>query len=251
MREKWIYSWRNTVDIKYSKKKQEMRKDPVFEFIMQAKDVVVAQSNTIIMITLAAALVLGGVMVFGSIKKSGLQKAQEAFGKALLQYEISAINLPTAADGNLSKAVDAFKTVADNFKGSPQATYSAYLIGHIFLKQQRYDEAITWFNAAASKNSRTDFVGASALEGLATCYEAKGNSEEALTYLKKALQDDRLRYRSPAIAWKSALICKDLKKIGDAKSYCQKIIADTVSIATPFKQKAENMIVELSIQEKS
>jgi tetratricopeptide (TPR) repeat protein len=250
MRETIDSQWRNVVEIKYSKKKQEMRKDPVLEFIMQAKDVVVAQSNTIIITTLAIALVLGGGMIFNSIKRSGLQKSQEAFGKALVLYEISAGG-SAGADDNLLKATDAFKVVVENHKGSPQATYSAYLLGHIFLKQQRYDEAITWFTAAVSGNSGTGFVGASAFEGLATCYEAKGNTEEALTYLKKALQDDRLRYRGPALAWKSALICKDLKKVDDAKSFCQKIIADTVSAAAPFKQKAENMLVELSIQEKS
>jgi tetratricopeptide (TPR) repeat protein len=235
------------VEIKYSKKKQEMRKDPVLEMIMQAKDAVVAQSNTIVIVVLAVALALGGSMIFNSVKKSGLQKAQDAFGKALVLYEIGS----AGADADLSKSVDAFKAVVENHKSSPQAAYSAYLLGHMFLKQQRYDEAITWFTAAASKNSGTGFVGASALEGLATCYEAKGNSEEALTCLKKALLDDQLKYRGPALAWKSALISRDLKKLDDAKSYCQKIIADTVSAAAPFKQKAENMLVELSIQEKS
>jgi tetratricopeptide (TPR) repeat protein len=189
-------------------------------------------------------------MIFNSIKKSGLQKAQESFGKALVLYEIGS-GSSKGADENFLKAVDAFKAVVENHKGTPQATYSAYLLGNIFLKQQRFDEAITSFNAAVSANPRTGFVGASALEGLATCYEAKGNTEEALTYLKKALQDERLRYRGPALAWKSALICKDLKKVDDAKSYCQKIIADTMSAAASFKQKAENMLVELSIQEKS
>ena len=238
------------MEIKYSKKKQEMRSDPVLEFLMQAKDVVVAQSNTIIIATLAIALILGGGMIFTSIKKSGLQKSQDAFGKALVLYELST-GSAAGADENLSKAVDAFKVVVDNYKGSPQSAYSAYLLGHIFLRQQRYDEAITWFNAAVTKNPKTGFVGASALEGLATCYEAKGNTEEALNYLKKALLDDRIKYRSPALAWKSALICKDLKKLGDAKTYCQQIIGDTVAAAAPFKQKAENMLVELTIQEKS
>ncbi len=238
------------MEIKYSKKKQEMRKDPVFDFIMRAKDVVVAQSNIILIVTLGVVLVLGGGMVYNSVKKSGYQKSQDAFGKAFMAYEASATGGP-GSDENLAKAVDAFKSVVDNYKGTPQATYSAYLLGHIFLKQQRYDEAITWFNAALTRSSTTGFAGASPLEGLATCYEAKGNPEEALGYLRKALLEDRIKYRSAALAWKSALLCKDLKKIDDAKSFCQKILADTVAASAPYKQKAENLLVEISLQEKS
>ena len=238
------------MEIKYSKKKQEMRSDPVFEFIMQAKDVIVAQSNIIIIVTLGIVLVLGGGMVYNSINKSGYQKSQDAFGKAFMAYEASASGGPRS-DENLTKAVDAFKSVVDNYKSTPQATYSAYILGHIFLRQQRYDEAITWFNAALSKSSPTGFVGASPLEGLANCYEAKGNPEEALNYLRKALLDDRIKYRSAALAWRSALLCKDLKKIDDAKSFCQKILADTVAASAPYKQKAENFLVEISIKEKS
>ena len=227
-----------------------MRKDPVLEFIMQAKDFVVTQSNTITIVTLAIVLVLGGGMIYNSIKKSGFQKSQEAFGKAMLAYESSASGAPNS-DESLSKAVDEFKSVVDNYKGAPQAAYSAYLLGHIFLRQQRYDEAMTWFNAALTKSSKTGFVGASALEGIANCYEAKGNLEEALNYLRKALLDDRLNYRDAALEWKSALLCRDLRKLDDARRSCQKILADTVAAAAPYKQKAENLLIELSIQEKS
>lgn len=227
-----------------------MRSDPVLEFLMQAKDVIVAQSNIIMIVVIGIVLVFGGGLVYNSIKNSGYQKSQDAFGKAFMAYEASSTE-NSRSDENLTKAIDAFKSVVDNYKSTPQATYSAYFLGHIFLKQQRYDEAITWFNAALTKSSSTGFVGAIPLEGLANCYEAKGNPEEALNYLKKALLDDRIKYRSAALEWKSALLCKGLKKTDDAKLCCQKILADTVAAAAPYKQKAENLLVELSLQEKS
>ena len=235
------------MDIKYSKKKQEMRKDPVMDFIMQAKDFVVGQSNLLMGVAVGIVLVLGGITIYNSMQKSGNVKAQEAFGKALIAYESG-----VGAQGeNLFKSVEAFKSVVDNSKGTPQAVYSAYILGHIFLRQQRYDEAITWFNAALSSNPHSGFAGASALEGLSACYEAKGKMDEALDYLKKALTDDRLKYRAPAVAWKMALICKDLRKFEDAKGMCQKLLSDTVSAAAGYKQKAENLLTEIRIQEKS
>ncbi len=238
------------MEIKYSKKKQELRKDPILEFILRAKDVVVGQANLLTRVAVGLFLVIGGFMIYNSVKKSGQQKATEAFGKALIAYE-SSVGSAAKENENLPKAINAFKAVVDNNKGSPQAIYSAYLLGHIFLRQERYDEAITWFNAALSKNAGTDFVGASALEGLATCYESKGKPEEALNYLGKAILDDRINYRRAALEWKSALLNRDLKKYGEAKASCQKILADTVAAAAPYKQKAENLLTEMSIQEKS
>ncbi len=238
------------MEIKYSKKKQEMRKDPVLEFIMQAKDFVVSQSNLIMGMTVGIVLVLGGFMIYNSVKNSGTQKAQEAFGKGLIAYE-SGLSNAVGSGENLYKAVEAFKAVADNYKSSPQAIYSAYILGHVFLRQQRFDEAITWFNAALSQNPHSGFVGASALEGLALCYEAKGNLEDALHYLAKALDDQRIKYRAPALEWRMALLNKELRKYEDAKGLCRKLLSDTVSAAAGYKQKAENLLTEIKIQEKS
>ena len=238
------------MEIKYSKKKQEMRSDPVMEFIIQAKDFFIGQSNLLMGIGVGVLIVLGGVMIYSSVKKSSVHKAQEAFGRALIAYEASSVNNASAAE-NLEKAVEAFKTVVDNNKNSPQAIYSAYILGNIFLRQQRYDESITWFNAAVSSSAQTGFVGASALEGLASCYEAKGNLQESLKFLKKAADDGRLKYRGPELAWKAALISKELRSYEEAKGFCGKIIADTVSAAAAYRQKAENLLTEIHATEKS
>jgi len=246
-----FFGWRFGVEIKYSKKKEELRKDPVMDFIIRAKEFLEGQGSLAMGVAVAAVLVLGGFMIYNSVKKSGEQKAQEAFGKALIAYEAASSNGPGGGAASLDKAVEAFKTVVDNNKSAPSAVYSAYMLGHIFLRQQRYDEAITWFNAALSKNAQTGFVGASALEGLAACYEAKGNLQESLNYLKKAVTDDRLKYRGPELCWKAALLSKDLHGFGDAKDFCRKIIADTVSAAAAYKQKAENLLVEINIVGKS
>jgi len=64
----------------------------------------------------------------------------------------------------------------------------------MLLRQEKLDEAITWFKTAASANPQTGFVGADAYEGLAACYDAKGSREEALNCLTKALADSRIRY---------------------------------------------------------
>ena len=63
----------------------------------------------------------------------------------------------------------------DNNKNSPQANYSAFVLGNLYLQQGKFDESITWFKEAESKSDKTGFVGADALEGLAACYEVTGS----------------------------------------------------------------------------
>jgi tetratricopeptide (TPR) repeat protein len=223
------------LEIQYSKKKQEIRKDAFMDFLAQAKEFVEGKSNVLLGAAIVLCLLLGGLGVYHYLDKTGEAQAQEAFGKAMVAYT-----------GNDERnAVEAFKTVADNHKNSPQAAYSAYILGNMLLRQEKYDEAITWFKAAAAGKPQTGFVAADAYEGMAACYDAKGSREEALNSLAKALADSRIRYRFPSLAWKAALISKDLGRVDDAKRFCRQIVSDTVSQAAAYKQKAENFIVEL------
>jgi tetratricopeptide (TPR) repeat protein len=225
------------LEIKYSKKKQEIRKDPFLDFLSTAKEFVDKNTNTLIGAGVAFCLVLAGIWVYNFITKSNEEKAQEAFGRAMVSYNSK----------DEKKAIEDFKTVVDNYKNSPQASYSAFILGTIFLQGGKPDEAITWYKSAESKSTRTGFVGADALEGLASCYEAKGNREEALDCLKKAMEDGRVQFRFPALAWKATLLCKDLGRVSEAREYCRKILADTMVQAGAYRQKAENVLTELQI----
>jgi tetratricopeptide (TPR) repeat protein len=225
------------LEIKYSKKKQEIRQDPVMDFLAQAKDFAIARSNTLMVAGIAVCLVVAGVLVYGYLQRNGEEKAVDAFGKAMVAYSA----------GDEKRAVEAFRTVVDNSKSSPQSVYSAYLLGSMLLRQEKFDEAMTWFTMAASGSSKSAFVAADAQEGLADCYEAKGNREEALKCLSKALSDTRLAYRYPAIAWKAALISKEMGRADDAKRFCGRIQSDTTAQAAEYRQKAENLVEEIAV----
>jgi|GEM_PF-625211 tetratricopeptide (TPR) repeat protein len=225
------------LEIKYSKKKQEMRQDPFLDFLAKAKEFGEARGNALTAAGIAVCLVIAGVLVYGYLQRSGEAKAVEAFGKAMVAY----------STGDERSAVESFKAVVDNNKNSPQAAYSAYVLGSIFLREQKYDEAVSWFTTAASGNSKAGFVVADAQEGLAECYEAKGNREEALKCLSKALDDSRLRYRLAAIAWKAALISRELGKPDEAAQFCKRIESDTTSAAAEYRQKARNLIETITV----
>jgi tetratricopeptide (TPR) repeat protein len=223
------------LEIKYSKKKQEIRKDAFMDFLAQAKEFGQKNSKFLTWASVGVIVVAAGILLFQYTRASGIQKAQEAFGKAMSSY----------SSGDEMKSIEAFKAVAENEKGSPQAVFSAFILGNIFLRMEKYDEAITWFTTAVSSNPSSGFVGADAWEGLAASHEMKGNRDEAVKCLQKALNDPRIRYRYPALRWKTALLTKELGKLDDAKRLCEQIVSDTVSQAAAYRQKAENFIVEI------
>ncbi len=130
------------MNIKYNKKKEEMRKDPVMEFIDSSVNFGQKNSNAIISALVILVLIVVGVQIFSFTQKSTLAKAQDSFGKAMILYN----------ENSESDAIDMFKFVVENYKSTPLAIYSAYMLGHINLAKEEYTEAITWFELAGKEN---------------------------------------------------------------------------------------------------
>jgi tetratricopeptide (TPR) repeat protein len=227
------------VNITYSKKKQELRRDPVMDSIGRGYEFLKKNSSTITGALVVALFVLISVSVYRSIRESSMLKAEEAFGRAMTAF----------AAGEQSKAIELFTIVADNHEHTPHAAYSAYMLGSISLSYERYDEAITWLEVARARQKGAGFVGAAALEGLLTAFEGKGDLAKAAEYGRKALAEESIAYRYPAIRWKMALLSRQLGRLDEVRGYCDQIVAD--SLALDFRQKAENLLVELQIQGKS
>ncbi len=221
------------MNIKYSKKKEELRRDPVLETIAGAKEFVTAQSDKIVTTLVIIILLFGGFQIFSYVRRSARLKAQNDFGRAMLLY--------TGKDISLAK--EAFEEVIANHGNSPQAGYSAFMIGHMYLAEEKYDDAIEYFQKACESKKKIGFVRGEALEALATCYEAQGDNETALEYLQKALNDKTITYRYPAIRWKMALINKELGNDETVKFFCNKLVSDT--LALEYKKMAENLLATM------
>ncbi|MBD3392862.1 MAG: tetratricopeptide repeat protein [Chitinivibrionales bacterium] len=222
------------MEIKYSKRKQELRSDPVMEGIVNARDFVRENSNTLLSVVIVALLVVGGFAAYTHVKRSSQERAADAFGKAITAY----------AAGNNARAVEAFSLVADKYRSAPQAAYAAYILGHLYLGQGNFDEAATWFEVAVN-HKNGGFVSGEALESLALCYEAKNDLARAFEYLQKALAEKSVKYRHPAIRWKLALLSRKMGRHEQMRQYCQAILSDT--LASQYRQKAENLLAELKV----
>lgn len=218
------------MDIKYSKQKHELRDDPIMDFLLNSKEYLTNNQKGLLIVLVVIVVGIAGLLAFNMFEKSNSKKIEDAYGIAMLNYE----------NKNMDKAIENLKIVAEKYPTSPQGLQSAYLLGGLFYDEGKFDDSKKYFEIA-SKESK-EFIGAQALEGLAACYEAKGDTKSAITYLDKALSDNRITYRHSAIRWKMALLSKNTDK-EKVRKLCNEIISDTTAIE--LHQGAENMIAVL------
>lgn len=221
------------MDIKYSKKKEELRKDPLIESLTVTKQYIKEHGNRIVTGIVVIALCVAGYFVYTYMKRATMTKAQEDFGKAMMLYKAN----------DILKSIEAFDQVIENDGGSPHAAYSAYMVGQIYMIEGKYDDAIKYLEKALSNKKSMEFIPGQSLESLGICYEAKGDNEKALDCFEKALKDKAVIHRFPAIRWKMALINKKLGNTDKVLYYCKELASDT--LAAEYKKKAENLVAVL------
>lgn len=83
----------------------------------------------------------------------------------------------TEAERNISKAIEINSKYA----------YAHYLLGAVYNKQKKYDEAISQ-EKAAIENSSEDDIKSNAYNELGIAYQAKGDKPTAINQYKKALE---------------------------------------------------------------
>jgi tetratricopeptide (TPR) repeat protein len=222
------------LQIKYSKKKQELRRDPVIDAVVKGRQYVSENSSTLLSVVVIALLVLGGFGAYIYVKRTGRDRAIEAFGKAMIAYN----------EQDIDGAVDALSMVVEKHRSAPQAAYAAYMLGHILFAQGKSDEAMSWFEIAAD-HKKAGFIAGEALEAMALCYEVREDFEMALDFLSQALKAKSVSYRYPALHWKSALLCRQSGDYDCMRQHCEKILSDT--LAVEYQQKAKNLLAETEV----
>ena len=222
------------MNIKYSKQKQEMRDDPVMDFFLQTKKYFSKNQNMILGGGIVLVFAIVCFMVYTQIHGSSIEKANDAIGNAWIAYD----------HRNIDKAIEGFRIVAENHPNTPQGIESAQMLGSISLSLGKYDDAIKWFTIATTAKNELGSVAGVSLEGLASCYEAKGDAKKAIDCLEKALREDGLKYRHPAIRWRMALLNQKINNPVRAQGLCKEILSDTT--ATDYRQRAENLLASLA-----
>ncbi len=212
-----------------------MRSDPLLKSMSKAQTFYTQNKTTIIGTVIVAAVAILGVVGFRYTRRQAIDDAQEAFGKAMIAFQAE----------RMDEAIENFSTVLENYANTPQAAYSALMLGRITLERENYDQAIGYLEQAAQKKSNTGFVDGEALVALGTAYEAQGDSKKAVEYFQQALNNPDIAFRYPAVRWKMALAYKQIGNTVQSRQALEQIVSDTT--AGEYEKKAKNLLAELSV----
>jgi tetratricopeptide (TPR) repeat protein len=131
-------------------------------------------------ITGLVVLAIAGVIYFNN-RAANEAKAATELGEILRYYDKG--EYQSAIDGVPEKNIMGLKDIVDNYGSLHPGDLAKFFLANSYYSLGKYDEALEYFE---------DFGGsypplrASALAGVASCYEAKGELRKAAEYFEKA-----------------------------------------------------------------
>ncbi|MBA3647716.1 MAG: tetratricopeptide repeat protein [Chitinophagales bacterium] len=126
------------------------------------------------------------------------------------------LNLALKGDGNYL----GFQQIMDDYKWTDAANLAHYYTGIIYLKQNKFQDAIDQLKAF---NGKDKMVTSMALGALGDAYSETGKADDAVDYYKKAAYHFESDLTTPLFLKKAGMLLENQKKMGDAKNIYQEI----------------------------
>lgn len=160
--------------------------------------------NTFIYIVGAIAAIVGGYFFYQYYQSTQNEEAQKSMFQSVYYFEADSLNKALNGDGKNP----GLKEIADDFGSTKAGNLSNYYVGTIYLKQGKFDEAITYL----SKFSSSDLViQARAFSLIGDAHMEKNSFDDALSFYQKAASHHPNKEFTPRYLIKLALAA-ELKK---------------------------------------
>lgn len=158
--------------------KQQMKEDKFTTFMLQTRDWILGNWQ-IVTIAIAAIIVISvGAVYYSNMKSGQTEEAADRFAEAIGKYR----------QQNYQVAILDFNSIADDYSG-PIAASALFYAANSYFESKNYDEAIVNFQKYIDKYHIDEITTASAMAGIAACFEVK---QEFLVASEKYLEAVRL-----------------------------------------------------------
>jgi tetratricopeptide (TPR) repeat protein len=165
----------------------------------------------------AAVVIVLGIFAFQKLYIAPREKAaQGQMFMAQKYFEQDSLNKALNGDANYPGFLD----IMDEYSMTKSANLAKYYAGIIYLKQGKYEDAITYLKKFDSKD---EFVGPMATGGIGDAYMELGQKDKALEYYLKASSQQVNDLTSPLYLMRAAFVYEDLGKFDKAVELYEKI----------------------------
>jgi tetratricopeptide (TPR) repeat protein len=165
----------------------------------------------------SAVVIVLGIFAFQKLYIAPREKAaQGQLFMAQKYFEQDSLNKALNGDGQELGFLD----IIDEYSMTKASNLAKYYTGIIYLKQGKFDDAITYLKKFDSDD---EFVGPMAAGGIGDAYLELGQKDKALEYYQKAssMQDNDLT--TPLYLMRAAFVYEDLGKFDKAVELYEKI----------------------------
>jgi tetratricopeptide (TPR) repeat protein len=171
-----------------------------------------------IFIGILAGVVIVAIIIAVSMSSRGRseEQASRILGEATIFYQ----------QGNWDGTIERCQTLIDQHGGSKHAANAVVFLADGHLKLEHYEDAINAYQLYLDKYNDDDFLVASSLTGIATCYEQLEQFSQAGDYYLQAAEDVPNFYGAAEALMNSARCYATAGEIDKAKASYEKVIAD-------------------------
>lgn len=178
----------------------------------------IEKNQKILTIVIGAAVVIVlGVFAFQKLYIAPREKAaQGQMFMAQKYFEEDSLNKALNGDANFPGFLD----IIDEYSMTKSSNLAKYYTGIIYLKQGKYEDAITYLKKFSSKD---EFVGPMATGGIGDAYMELGQKDKALEYYLKASGQQVNDLTTPLYLMRAAFVYEDKGKFDKAVELYEKI----------------------------
>jgi len=161
--------------------KKDLKEDKLVTTYFKASEYIEENKKRLSWLVGGLVVVSIGAVIYFNNRAANEEKAATALGQIIRYYDQG--EYQTAIDGKPEKNVVGLKDVVENYGGTSSGDLARFYLANAYYYTGKIDEALNEFE---NFSGRYPPLRSSALAGIASCYEAKGDHQKAAEYFEKA-----------------------------------------------------------------
>ncbi len=206
--------------------------DPARDIMFKLQDFWMKYKNVVVVVVLLISALTAWYGISQKAERTKTEAASNAY--SLAQKEVAK---------DTTKAIELFMSVYDEHAGSHYARYSAFGIAELYLSQGEAEKSIEWFDNALAISGNDIIIDAESYEGQAVALEMLDKNDKAITLYEKVIA--LKSHRTKDVSMKLAYLLMKSGKADQAKSYCDKIVADS-TVVSASNYNAQALLLEIN-----
>ena len=166
--------------------RKEIKKDALLTTYVKITSFYAENKKYISYAVTALVVIVIGIIIYVNNKKANNDKAATELGKVFAIYDGASSDVrqyKMAIDGQPERGMMGLKAIVDNYGNTESGELARFYLANAYYYLGNYDEALKQYDNFSGKN---DLLIASALAGVGSCHEVKGEYLNAASSFEKA-----------------------------------------------------------------